>query len=139
MALKTKKKTPSRSSLIKKFDYEFSRYIRTRFSKNGNSECFTCGKIDNWKNLQCGHFMSRKNYSTRWNETNCQVQCVGCNVYRYGEQFTFGQNLNKTYGDDTAANLLLESKQVFKITSFELEEKIEYYKKLNTMFENKNK
>jgi len=129
--MKTKAKKPSRSTLVKKLDTEFSIYIRTRLSKNGISECITCGKKDDWKKLQCGHFMSRRHYSTRWNELNCQVQCYACNVIRYGEQYKFGHYLNKIYGSGCAENLEATSKQTFKLKDFELIEKIDYYKNIN--------
>jgi hypothetical protein len=129
--MKSKTKKPSRSSLVKKLDTEFSIYIRTRLSKNGLSECVTCGKKDDWKKLQCGHFMSRKHYSTRWNELNCQVQCYACNVMRYGEQYKFGLYLNKIYGSGCAENLEATSRQTLKLKDFELIEKIDYYKNIN--------
>jgi hypothetical protein len=75
--------------------------------------------------------MSRKYYSTRWNEENVQVQCVACNVYRYGEQYKFGIYLGKEKSEE----LLAESRKTLKITNYELIEKINYYKlKLEELF-----
>ena len=73
----------TRSKLVKKLDAVFSQYIRLKDADEfGNATCFTCGKVDHWKKLQNGHFQSRKHYATRWDEMNCQVQCVsGCNMY----------------------------------------------------------
>ena len=131
--LKTeKKKKVSRSSLIKKLDTEFSLYIRKRYSKNNIATCYTCGKQDNYKNLQCGHFQSRKHYSTRWDEVNCQVQCYSCNVMRYGEQYKFGLFLNAQFGEDTASGLMMKAKTTLKIKDFELIYMIENYKKINS-------
>lgn len=132
--IKQKKvKKPSRSSLVKKLDTEFSIYIRKRFAVDNKATCFTCEKEDEWKNLQCGHFMSRKHYATRWDEMNCQVQCVGCNVYRYGEQYKFGIHLDQVYGKGIADELLSKSRSVFKIKDFELIDLIEYYKNINNL------
>lgn len=123
-------KKPKRSTLVKKADTIFSQYIRKRYAdNNGFVECFTCGKKDHWKNLQCGHFMSRKFYSTRWDETNCQVQCAGCNVFRYGEQYKFGRNLDIEFGNGIAEGLQQKSKKIMKYTNYELIELIEHYKK----------
>jgi hypothetical protein len=138
MAIKPKeksvKKTKSnRAALVKKLDAEFSIYIRTRNLVNGNAECFTCYKLDDWKKLQCGHFMSRKHYSTRWDEVNCQVQCVGCNVYRYGEQYKFGRRLNAVHGAGTSEALEQLSKEITKFSNWELEEMIEKYKIKNKL------
>ena len=30
---------------------------------------------------------SRKHYATRWLEMNVAVQCVGCNMFKSGEQY----------------------------------------------------
>lgn len=123
-------RTPKRSTLVKKADAIFSQYIRKRYAdNNGIAECFTCGKKDHWKSLQCGHFMSRKHYSTRWDEKNCQVQCAGCNVFRWGEQFKFGRNLDIKLGKGTADSLEQKSRQVLKYNNIELIELIEHYKK----------
>jgi len=123
-------RTPKRSTLVKKADAIFSQYIRKRYvDSNGITECFTCGKKDHWKSLQCGHFMSRKHYSTRWDEKNCQVQCAGCNVFRWGEQFKFGRNLDIKLGKGTADSLEQKSRQILKYNNIELIELIEHYKK----------
>lgn len=129
-----KEKKISRSTLIKNLDTQFSIYIRNRNAVNGIAECFTCGKQDEVKKLQCGHFQSRKHYSTRWDEINCQVQCYACNVMRYGEQYKFGLFLNAKYSTDTAVLLMLKSKETLKLKDFEIIEKTNYYKEKNTIF-----
>lgn len=126
-----RRKKSERSRVIANLDKEFSIYIRNRKSKRGKARCYTCGKIDEWKNLQCGHFQSRKHLATRWDEINCQVQCYACNVMRYGEQFKFGLQLDSEYGDGTAEQLFLKAKQSTKIAIHELREKLDYYKSLN--------
>lgn len=123
-------KKTSRKKLVENLDKIFSVYIRNRYAKNGMAECVTCGTIKEVKLLQCGHFMSRKHYSTRWNETNCQVQCYTCNVMQYGQQYRFGLYLNSTYGADTAEELHILSKQTVKLSDADLEVMIEYYKNL---------
>lgn len=123
----------TRKNIIKKLDRVFSIYIRRR---NGDDvECFTCGKRDHWKKMQCGHFQSRKHYATRWHETNCQIQCAGCNVFRYGEQYIFGQNLDKKFGDGTSEKLLELSRQTVKFANIELIEMIEKYENMIREFD----
>ena len=116
-------KKPSRSKLVKKLDVVFSKYIRLKDSKNGIGTCVTCGKKDHWKNLQAGHFMSRKHYSTRWDENNVRIQCAACNVFRYGEQFLFSKYL----GNNLSEELLDKSRRLVKFTNIELEEMISHY------------
>jgi|TARA_R110000824_G_scaffold226555_3_gene414348 hypothetical protein len=121
-------KKPSRSKVVKQLDSVFSQYIRQREAVNEIATCFTCGKRDHWKRLQNGHFQSRKHYSTRWDETNCQVQCAGCNVFKYGEQFIFGQNLDIKYGLGTSNDLYIKAKKTVKISTVELQDMIKHYK-----------
>jgi hypothetical protein len=120
----------SRSKLVKKLDSVFSQYIRLKNSDNGIATCFTCGKKDHWKKLQNGHFQSRKHYATRWDEQNCQVQCAGCNVFKYGEQYVFGKNLDENYYAGLSDELYIKSKQIVKFSNNEIIEMINKYKSL---------
>ena len=123
-------KKPSRKTIITKLDNIFSQYIRLRYSKNEISKCVTCGKQDHWKKLQAGHFVSRKHYATRWDEDNVQVQCSGCNVFRYGEQYLFSKYL----GVDLSEELLIKSRKIQKFTDNELLEMIDLYtEKVNNL------
>jgi hypothetical protein len=131
MQSKKPKKKPTRSKLVKQSDKVFSEYIRRRYANGfGVAECFTCGKEDHWKKLQCGHFQSRKHYSTRWHEQNCQVQCSGCNIFRYGEQYKFGLYLDKQYGSNISEKLMQEARKTIKLSNFEIQEIIDRYKAL---------
>ncbi len=114
----------SRKTIVAKLDAIFSEYIRRRYAVNEVAECVTCGKKDHYKSLQAGHFISRKQYATRWDEDNVQVQCVACNVYRYGEQYKFGLYL----GAEKSQELLQKSRQTIKYLDYELQEMIEIYK-----------
>ena len=118
----------TRSKIVKKLDKVFSQYIRLRNADSmGVAECVTCGKRDHWKKQQCGHFQSRKHYTTRWDEVNCQVQCAGCNVFKYGEQYKFGIYLDQHFGEGTAEGLLQKSRQTIKYSNIELLAMIERY------------
>ena len=119
------------SKLKKELDKWFSLYIRLRESTSqGIAQCFTCGKIDYYKKLQCGHFQSRRHYATRWNKWNCQVQCVKCNMFEQGEQWKFGLNINAKYGDGTSKELEFLAQTSIKKMRVEYEEDIRYYKAL---------
>ena len=80
--------------------------------------------------MQCGHFQSRKHYATRWLELNVAVQCAGCNVFRYGEQFLFSKNLDEKYGGGTAEKLYIKSRETVKYSNDELLDMIKHYKDL---------
>jgi hypothetical protein len=113
-----------RSTIVKNLDTVFSQYIRLRYAKNEIAECVTCGKKDHWKKLQCGHFQSRRHYSTRWDENNVGVQCYGCNITSQGQQFLFAKYL----GLDKAEEMVLKSKQTVKFTDDDLQDMIQHYK-----------
>ena len=120
---KTAKK-PTRSKLIKKLDVVFSQYIRLSNADNrGMCTCVTCNKQFHWKNIQAGHFMSRKHYSTRWNENNVKPQCVGCNMFKSGEQYKYSLFL----GSELANDLYLKSKELVKFTSQDIQDMIDNY------------
>jgi 5-methylcytosine-specific restriction endonuclease McrA len=121
-------KKVSRKGLIKKLDQIFSLYIRLRYASNEMSECYTCGKVDHYKKLQCGHFMSRRHYATRWDEDNCQVQCYSCNVMRYGEQYKFGLRLAKEKELDLPEKLLAKTRKITKFSDVDIKEMIDLYK-----------
>ena len=117
------------SKLKKELDKWFSLFIRLRSAtKEGACQCFTCGKVAHYKKMQCGHFQSRRHHATRWNETNCQVQCVKCNMYEQGEQFKFGLRIDNKFGEGTAKELEFLSNQITKVSRSDYEEKISYYK-----------
>ena len=120
---KTAKK-PTRSKLVKKLDTVFSQYIRrSNADNNGYCTCITCNKTFHWKEIQAGHFMSRKHYSIRWDERNVKPQCVACNVYRAGEQYKYSLFLGK----EVSNVLYLQSKEIVKFTNYELEDMINDY------------
>ena len=117
------------SKLKKELDSWFSKYIRLRDATDmGVAQCFTCGKIDHYKKLQNGHFQSRRYNATRWDNKNCQVQCVKCNMFGQGEQYKFGMYLDAKYGLGTSEELEILSKQPFKISRIDYVNYISYYK-----------
>ena len=118
------------SKLKKELDKWFSLFIRLREATDeGLCQCFTCGKVSHYKTgMQNGHFQSRSFLSTRFDEENCQVQCVGCNMFKQGEQWKFGMNLNAKYGIGTSNKLEFISRHKVKFYRIDYEEKISYYK-----------
>ena len=117
-------KKPKRKNLIKKLDVVFSKYIRLRDSDpEGYCRCATCGEVHHWTKIQAGHFISRKHYSTRWDEENVHAQCVACNVFRYGEQYKFSLYI----GDNLSKELYDKSRLIAKFTDIEITEMIDDY------------
>jgi hypothetical protein len=125
------KKKPTVAKLKKKLDAVFSKYIRLRYahSKDGKiyCECVTCGNINEVSKMQCGHFMSRRYNSTRFNEQNCNVQCVACNRFDQGRQYEHHLYIEKEHGEGTSDKLYKLSRvnKAFKVE--ELQNAIEHY------------
>ena len=121
------------SKLKKELDTIFSVFIRLREANEyGYCQCHTCGVVRHYKDgMQNGHFQSRKHLSTRFSEDgNCEVQCVKCNVYGWGEQYLFSLRLDAKYGEGRAEELEFLARTTLKISRAEYEEKISYYKNL---------
>ena len=117
------------SKLKKELDKWFSLFIRLRDATDeGLVQCFTCHKVSHYKSgMQNGHFQSRKHLATRWDEENCQVQCVGCNMFKAGEQYKFSIALDGKYGEGKAEELELLARTIMKVSRIDYEDKISYY------------
>jgi len=73
---------------LDKADKTFSLYIRARDGK-----CKRCGRAGTPNaeglpviGLQCSHFWSRRNESTRYDPNNCDALCAGCH-FRWGGDY----------------------------------------------------
>lgn len=127
-----KSKEASRKATVKKLDNIFSWYIRLRGSVDHNGTrmaiCITCKSMKPWQDQQNGHFFTRGRQSTRWDEMNCHVQCMRCNVFLKGNYITYTTYMIDTYGRDAMDYLERRSLTPHKITTVKLNEMIEYYK-----------
>ena len=120
------------SKLKKELDKYFSLFIRLRSANEyGMVQCFTCGIVRGYKDgMQNGHFQSRKHMATRFDEENCQVQCLKCNIFDSGQQYIFSLRLDEKYGEGTAEELEFLARTIHKVSRAEYEEQISYYKNL---------
>jgi len=126
-----KKKARPISKLKKDLDKWFSLFIRLRYATDeGMTQCVTCGDVKHYKSMHCGHFMSRAAHSTRWHEDNCEVQCVGCNLFKQGQQYLFSVHIDNKHGEGTADELEHLSRMTVKYMRCDYEEQIEKYKEL---------
>lgn len=121
-------KKMSRSQIVKKLDSVFSQYIRLSNSVGGDATCVTCGITKPWKEQQNGHFYTRGRYPTRWNEQNCHVQCVACNVFLKGNYINYTKYMIDRYGRAAVDELEVLSLSSQKISTPVLLEMVERYK-----------
>lgn len=117
------------STLINDLDLIYSRYIRLKASDlYGFCECVTCGKRDDYKNMQCGHFIPRQHLYTRFLEINTHVQCKGCNEYKRGNLGAYSKYLEKIR-PGTVEALQEQSHIIYKYSREELKSMIADYTK----------
>lgn len=128
MKKQTKKKAKTLSQLTHELDKWFSLFIRHRESKDGMNRCVSCGRTLPIKELQCGHYVSRSNRSTRWDENNCWPQDAFCNVFKNGNYPEYTKYLLDRFGQKWLDDLIKKGREIKKFTRFDLQEKINYYK-----------
>ena len=120
----------TKKKLSKKLDVIFSKYIRWYYADaNGYVECYTCGITKPVKEMQCGHFQSRRHYATRWHTDNCKPQCVKCNMFMQGNIWVYGNKLKAEIGDVKFNKLIQLSNSTVKYTQQDYLNMLEYYKK----------
>ena len=82
--------------LVDDLDMWFSKYIRLYYAnEKGLVLCYTSGVEMRWQDAQCGHFVSRKHYATRWLPDNCRPQSEYDNCVLSGNLTAFRKNLEK--------------------------------------------
>ena len=122
-------KKTDRQKLISKLDTVFSEFIRLRdCDDKGICKCITCGDFDHWRKVDAGHFVTRDNMATRWEEENVHAQCQHCNRFKSGKQYEHGLMVDKKHGPGTASKLLVKSKSACNWEEFEIETMAKYYK-----------
>lgn len=85
----------------------FQKLVRLRArDKNGNCKCFTCGKVQHWKEMDAGHFVSRNNKATILDPTNCHAQCKFCNRWGNGERDKYFLRMVERYGSEVVKELM---------------------------------
>jgi hypothetical protein len=87
---------------VRKLDEAFSAYIRTRDTTLVGAvrlgRCITCTRLKPYAELDCGHFIGRQYWATRWDPTNCAAQCRKCNRFEEGLKDLFRVALLAKWG-----------------------------------------
>lgn len=118
-----------RNELIGKLDNIFSQFIRNRDCKNGKGVCISCGTNITPQNSDCGHFIARRHIGTRYDERNCNAQCVECNRFRGGNPEGYRLGLIEKYGQGVIQELEQKKNIVSKLTISELNELKTYFQR----------
>ena len=95
MKSKRKKLIPL-PKLRKKVWTLMSEYIRSKAANHqGYVHCYTCGKQDNWRSMDAGHFIHNK---LDFDPRNLKIQCGRCNRYLRGNLGVYAIKLVQEYG-----------------------------------------
>lgn len=118
---KPKKKDFKRSTYVDTLDSVFSHYIRQKYADvNGMVKCYTCDVVAHWRDMQCGHYFSRKNLSTRWDVDGCRIQCRNCNVFQHGNYPVYGVRLATEIGAEKMMALEIKHNKTVKFSNLDL-------------------
>ena len=121
--MKTKPKT-----LETKLDKVFSEYTRLNYADDwGFDDCVNCGKRKFWRQIDAGHFYSRKNKSIRWDEMNVHPECRFCNRFSSEPKVGYMKFMLDTYGAEKMQELTDRKNTAKKWTAGELQELIDIY------------
>lgn len=137
--MKKKVKTKTLRRLVDELAVLLQKHVRLKASVNGFCTCCTCGKVDHWKEMQGGHFISRNHQGTKCTEENIHPQCPGCNL-RSGKGDTlitlrYTEYMIDLYGPDFVDHLKLLANRPAEHFRPEIEDEIKRIRKLNNELE----
>jgi len=90
--------------------------------ESGLASCVTCGKRQHYKEMDGGHFISRKWTATKLVEENIHPQCKGCNQYASGRHDDYSLYMVDTYGIEMVRELNDKKRELCKQNRIELED-----------------
>ena len=123
------KEEMSITKLITILDNEFSMFIRHQYGVY--TSCCTCGASAGWKSFDCGHYMPRDNMATRFDERNCEPQCVVCNRVNDGEDKRFRAFLVEKHGETVVLEVEALAKTRKDLSRNDLLDMIKFYRQEN--------
>ena len=92
--------------------------VRAIIRKRDNA-CVTCGKTREQGRLDVGHLIKRGKHSVRWDLTNCNAQCSGCNLRHNHYPEYYEMWFIKKYGPLAYMNLIEKSQKIVTHTEIE--------------------
>lgn len=125
-----------RSKAIRKLDTIFSKYIRRRDCGYGYAPCISCGKPITYDTSDCGHYENRQHMATRYDEKNCNAQCIECNRFRGGNSEGYRLGLIEKYGESEVEKIEMRRYNLSKLSVPEIEMLYKHYKGKLTNLEN---
>ena len=104
---------------------------------DGNCTCVTCGKVDHWKNMDGGHYISRtwtryklESVCLGGDFENIWPQCKGCNRFDHRIHDDYAVFMRDMYGSDFMDEVSVTKRDTRKYTRAELDDIIKKLKGL---------
>ena len=120
-------KKSSVKTLKARADKLWSEYVRQNEADvTGYCRCCSCGRSFHWKEMDCGHFVSRNHNLGRFKRENCHAQCRKCNRFEEGNKAGYAVFLQKQYGPDILEELNKLQYQVKRCDTEELQTLIDW-------------
>lgn len=94
----------------------------------GRCRCVTCGKLDDYKRMDAGHFIGSRRQSILFIEQNIHPQCKYCNRHLYGNPVEYEVFMVKRYGRKLVDELRALKNHIVKHTRDELADMRDGYK-----------
>jgi hypothetical protein len=102
---------------------------------DGNCTCVTCGKVDHWKNMDGGHYISRtwtryklESLCLGGEFENIWPQCKGCNRFDHRIHDDYAAFMRGQYGEEYMDTVSQRKRDTKKYTKPEIIEIIKYLK-----------
>lgn len=112
---------------------EFSIFIRTRgANSDGMNECYTCGCVKPWRELQAGHFIPGRLNANLFSEIGTNPQCSTCNVLKSGNTVIYYQKMEAAHGRGVIDDLIRRNNSTHKWEPNELIDLLAKYKTHNS-------
>lgn len=117
------------SELLSQAEKVFNAWIRKRDTfPDRTFKCISCGQYFSNKEMDAGHFKSKKYAATRFHELNVNGQCVSCNRMKDGNEKLYRINLIYKIGLEKVEEIENLSRQPWKWDREILLDIIEKYK-----------
>lgn len=123
----------------KQLDDIYSLYIRWKDAKDGKNRCFTCNVELPIKELQDGHYESRRFLALRYFDGNNNPQCFRCNITLKGNYTVYALRMIEKYGKEHLDLLAIKKHNTVKWTAFEYQLLIDEYTEKVKVLMDKNK
>jgi hypothetical protein len=118
-----KKKTLSLAKLLDKAAVLTQKLVRLKGADEwGMCVCVTCGCRRHWKEMQGGHYISRKYTGTKIDQRNIWPQCGGCNGPGRGRPDEFARWMVNYFGPEILEELAYRKRMTMKYKRHELED-----------------